>query len=192
MRQGLILKSDREKWDLRYSREARGIPEPDEFLVSNSSFLTSGIALDLACGLGGNSVFLANRGYSVHALDVSSEAIFGLHEKARIEGLSIYPLVADVDCFQLPKSFYDLIIVFYFFAKDLMPDIMAAVKKGGLLFYATYNQRHRSVNPTFNPDYLVSADGFVQYFSAFDILVSETAAGENQNVSRILARKPAD
>ncbi len=186
------MKSDREKWDLRYSQEAGGIPVPDEFLVSHSSFLTSGIALDLACGLGGNSIFLAKRGYSVHAVDISSKAISRVHEKARSRGLSIYPLVADVDCFQLPKSFYDLIIVFYFFAKDLMPDIMAALKNGGLIFYATYNQRHKSVNPTFNPDYLVSADGFVQYFSAFDILVSETAAGENQNESRILARKPAD
>ena len=186
------MKSDREKWDLRYSQEAGRIPEPDEFLVSHSSFLTSGIALDLACGLGGNSIFLANRGYSVHAVDISSKAILGLHEKARIGGLSIYPLVADVDCFQLPKSFYDLIIVFYFFAKDLMPDIVSALKRNGLLFYATYNERHTSVNPTFNPDYLMPADGLVQYFSAFDILVSETAAGENRNVSRILARKPAD
>ncbi|MBI5251322.1 MAG: class I SAM-dependent methyltransferase [Desulfomonile tiedjei] len=186
------MRSDREKWDLRYSQDSGRIPEADEFVISNSSLLTSGIAMDLACGLGGDSIFLAERGYTVHAVDISSEAIFRLARASRRMGLDIHPVIADLDRFPLPKDYYDLIVVFYFFAKDLMPGIVSALRKGGLLFYATYNQRHKSLNPCFNPDYLVPPDGLAKYFPGFDILIHETAAGERQNISRVLAEKAMD
>jgi tellurite methyltransferase len=183
------LRADREKWDRRYSRESREVPPPDEFLVVHSSLLTSGIALDLASGLGGDALFLAERGYRVHAVDISSQALSRLHKMARDRALDIQPVIADLDYFHLPKSFYDVIVVFYFFAEGMMPEITAAVKKGGLIWYATYNQRHTSVKPGFNPDYLVPPDGLVQFFSGFDILVHETDAGPNRNISRVLARR---
>jgi tellurite methyltransferase len=183
------LKTDQNKWDLRYSQEAERIPEPDEFLVSHSSLLNSGTALDLACGLGADSIFLSERGYTVHSVDISAQAIFRLKQEVRSRGLSIYPLVADLDYFPLPEGFYDLIMVFYFFARGRMQDISSALRPGGLIFYATFNQRHISVNPTFNPAYLIPPDGLVEYFPDFDIIVSQTAAGEKQNVSQLLARK---
>lgn len=165
------------------------MPRPDEFLVSHSSFLTSGIALDLACGRGGEAIFLAERGYRVHAVDISAQALVRLQTAARRRGLNIQPVIADLDYFPLPRDCYDVIAVFYFFAKGLMPQITAALKKGGLVFYATYNQRHTSVKPGFNPDYLVPPDGLLPYFSGFDILAHETEAGLNGNVSRLIARK---
>jgi 2-polyprenyl-3-methyl-5-hydroxy-6-metoxy-1,4-benzoquinol methylase len=36
-----------------------------------------GRALDLACGLGGNAVFLARRGFEVDAVDISEVGIEG-------------------------------------------------------------------------------------------------------------------
>jgi tellurite methyltransferase len=165
------------------------MPRPDEFLVTHAPLLTSGIALDLACGRGGEAIFLAERGYRVHAVDISIQALSQLHRVARSRGLDIQPVIADLDYFPLPKDFYDVIVVFYFFAKGLMPGITAALKKGGLVFYATYNQRHTSVNPGFNPDYLVPPAGLLPYFSGFDILAHETEAGPNRNISRVLARK---
>lgn len=183
------MRSDREKWNLRYSRESHEMPRPDEFLVSHSSLLTSGTALDLACGRGGEAIFLAERGYRVHAVDISFQALVRLHTVARSRGLNIQPVIADLDYFPLPKDYYDAIVVFYFFAKGLMREITAALKKGGLIFYATYNQRHTSVNPGFNPDYLVPPDGLLPYFSRFDILANETDAGPNRNISRVLAKK---
>jgi SAM-dependent methyltransferase len=182
------LKSDQEKWNRRYEREHH-IDAPDEFLVSRASMLGTGFALDLACGLGGNSLFLAERGYSVHAVDISYEALSKLHREAVLRNLSIQPIVADLDYFSLPPEHYDLIIVFYFFSRDLMPRIVSALKNDGLLFYATYNIRHISVRPEFNKDYLIQPDELVQYFSGFDILVYEPDAGENRNISRVLARK---
>ncbi|AFM23956.1 class I SAM-dependent methyltransferase [Desulfomonile tiedjei] len=182
------LKSDQEKWNRRYEREHH-INAPDEFLVTHASILRTGLALDLACGLGGNSIFLAECSYTVHAVDISHQALLKLHREAVLRNLAIQPIVADLDYFSLPLQNYDLIIVFYFFSRDLMPSIVAALKDNGLLFYATYNTRHVSVRPGFNKDYLIQPDELVQYFSGFDILVHEPDAGENRNISRVLARK---
>jgi SAM-dependent methyltransferase len=187
--QGEALKNDREKWDLRYSKESRAFPAPDEFLVAHEEILRSGRALDVACGRGGNALFLAERGYSVDAVDISFQALYQLQAEAIRRGLDIRCVAADLDWYPLPRDFYDLVIVFYFFSKPLMRSIRNALKEGGLIFYATFNERHTSVRPEFNPAYLIPPDGLYPYFHDFDILVHETAAGENENVSRLVARK---
>ena len=70
-----------------------------------------------------------------------------------------------------------------------MSSIRDALKDGGLILYATFNERHTSVRPEFNPAYLIPPDGLSAHFFDFDILVNETAAGENEDVSRLIGRK---
>lgn len=183
------MKKDREKWDLRYSKESVAFPAPDEFLVDHEDILRSGRALDIASGRGGNSIFLAERGYGIDAVDISFQALFPLQAEAVRRGLDIRCVVADLDCYPLPRDLYDLVIVFYFFSKSLMKSIRDALRDEGLIFYATFNERHTSVRPDFNPAYLIRPDGLSPYFSDFDILVTETAAGENEDVSRLICRK---
>lgn len=184
------MKNDREKWDLRYSKESGAFPAADEFLVTHEDILKSGRALDVACGRGGNSLFLAERGYSVDAVDISFQALYQLQAEAIRRRLDIRCVAADLDYYPLPRDRYDLVIVFYYFSKPLMRRIKDALKEGGLIFYATFNERHTSVRPEFNPAYLIPSDGLYPYFSDFEILVHETAAGENENVSRLIGRKP--
>jgi tellurite methyltransferase len=188
--QGEALKKDREKWDLRYSKESGTFPAPDEFLVTHEEILRSGRALDVASGRGGNALFLAERDYSVDAVDISFQALHQLQAATVRRGLDIRCLAADLDCSPLPRDLYDLVIVFYFFSKPLMRSIRNALKEGGLIFYATFNERHTSVRPEFNPAYLIPPDGLYPYFRDFDVLVHETAVGENKNVSRLIGRKP--
>ncbi len=62
---------DRVKWDTRY-REAHRVPETALVLSEFQHLLpTSGRALDLACGLGGNALLLAAHGLETHAWDIS-------------------------------------------------------------------------------------------------------------------------
>lgn len=183
------MKADREKWDMRYSKETGAFPAPDEFLVNHAGMLRSGRALDVACGRGGNAIFLAERGYSVDAVDISFQALYRLQTEAARRGLDIRCVVADLDCYSLATSLYDLVTVFYFFSKPLMMSVKDALKESGLIFYATFNERHTSVRPEFNPAYLIPPDGLRQYFPDFEMLAYETSAGENDNVSRLIARK---
>jgi len=183
------LISDREKWNRRYADEPPDIPAPDPFLAQHSRWLTSGRALDLACGRGGNAVFLAEAGYAVDAIDISDIALSRVRAHAEQRGLNIRFVVADLDYFALPKQLYDLVVVFYFFSEPLLSSIKDALKRGGLLFYATYNKRHTSVQPGFNPDYLVEPQDLGSYFSNFEILIDEPDAGEERNISRLVGRR---
>ena len=181
--------TDRKKWNQRYADEPPDIPAPDPFLVQHNDLLKSGRVLDVACGRGGNAIFLAQSGYVVDAVDISDIALAGLQVYSEQLALNINCILADLDYFELAKESYDLVAVFYFFSERLLPSIKHTLRQDGLLFYATYNERHTSVQPGFNPDYLVEPQALTRYFIDFEILVNEPVAGPEGNISRLIARK---
>jgi tellurite methyltransferase len=183
------LEVDRVKWDKRYSVGHEDFDSPDEFLVEHAGILGSGRALDVAAGLGANSVFLARHGHVVDALDISFVALSRLKTESRERGLNIQCIVADLDHFFFPNAYYDLAIVFYFFSAPLIEQIKACLRQQGLIVYATFNIRHVSLRPEFNPAYLIRPDSLAGYFADFQILRHETEAGEAHNISRLVARK---
>ena len=69
--------SDADRWNLRYLDDPKATFEhPRELLISHSSLIPkSGLALDLAMGLGGNAKFLQSHGQRVVGVDVSSVAV---------------------------------------------------------------------------------------------------------------------
>lgn len=69
--------ADRAKWDARYAAGAyQARLHPSAFLAECESLLPApGRALDLACGTGRNAIFLAERGWSVDAVDISPVAL---------------------------------------------------------------------------------------------------------------------
>jgi tellurite methyltransferase len=185
------LKSDREKWEKRYWEGDPGHLEPDRFLADYKDLLTSGRALDVAAGYGGNAVFAAELGYSVDAVDISFNALTFLRRRAGSLNLDIRCCVADLDYFPIPEHRYDLVTVFYFHSPTLITSIKQSLKIDGLIVYATFNFRHTSLKPGFNADYLVPPGGLAPYFEQFDIIVDEPEGGDDRNISRIIARKRA-
>ena len=128
----------RQKWDRRYQHSGAP-PCALEVLVDNSHLLpVEGSALDLACGLGGSGLLLAERGLDTWAWDLSPVAIDAL--KMRAGNL---PLVAEVrDVIEQPPSpgGYDVICVGHFLDREICPEISAALRPGGLLFYQTFTR----------------------------------------------------
>ena len=128
----------RQKWDRRY-QQSEATPCALEVLIDNSYLLpVEGSALDLACGLGGSGLLLAERGLDTWAWDLSPVAIDAL--KMRAGNL---PLVAEVrDVIEQPPSpgGYDVICVGHFLDREICPEISAALRPGGLLFYQTFTR----------------------------------------------------
>lgn len=184
------MKRDRERWDARYSGNGLAEFTPDPLLVEHSGILSGGRALDLACGRGAESLFVARRGYAVDAVDISTVALTSLRTRARDSGLRVRCVSADLDYFPLPVDLYDLVMVFYFFDPKLSTAIQQALKRGGLLFYATFNHRHTSLNPGFNPDYLVPPGGLAKVFTGLDILFEKPEGGAEGNIAQLIARRP--
>jgi 2-polyprenyl-3-methyl-5-hydroxy-6-metoxy-1,4-benzoquinol methylase len=68
--EGVMAKIDKEKWDARYL-ENIGEMDPTPLLDQYWHLAAIGNALDIACGNGRNSLFLANRGFFVDVVDIS-------------------------------------------------------------------------------------------------------------------------
>lgn len=104
-------------WDAFYAHRDRPIPffaeKPDENLVAlvDREGTPPGRALDLGCGPGRNALFLAERGFTVDAVDLSSEAVTWGRERAAARGLEVNFVRGDD--FALPPEVlmgpYDLI-----------------------------------------------------------------------------------
>ncbi|WP_134701509.1 methyltransferase domain-containing protein [Ammoniphilus sp. YIM 78166] len=181
--------ADRIKWNEKYRQKLQERlcpPPPNETLLGIvSSYLTGGSCLDLACGLGGNSFYLAKHGYQVTAVDVSDVALDFIQEKATDHGLSILTQQQDLDQIQLQEEAYDLVIVTYFLDRKLFPSLKQAVKKEGLLFMETFYQEDHAP-PEMNPAFKLKTDELRTEFDDWSILYWNQAKG----IQSILGRKP--
>ncbi len=186
-----MTEEDRRKWDSRYgSRPIYDVPGPRAWLVDHSDMLTSGRALDIACGTGRNSLFVAQQGYTVDAIDISAEALSRLRKKASMLDVPVNPILADLDTFPLPKSRYDLVMVFYFLSRPLFPAIVDALKPGGVLIYETFNVHFLDVKPDIDRVYLLEPGELCRSFSELEILDYREGASGWDSVSSMVAKKP--
>lgn len=137
------MRMDNEKkpplvWDLKHASTAAP-PAALEVLFENAHLLPArGEALDLACGLGGSALFLAQRGLHTAAWDRSAVAIDALTRRA--QGLPLSAAVRDVSLIPPEAQRFDVICVGHFLDRALCPAIAAALRPGGLLFYQTFTK----------------------------------------------------
>jgi SAM-dependent methyltransferase len=136
------------KWDQRYSEPGFAYgTEPNDFLAASLQQLPSaGSILCLAEGEGRNSVFLAEKGYKVTAIDSSSVGLQKAQALAAERGVSISTCVADLAEYQLPLDTYDAIISIFCHLpppvrSKLYRQIPPALKHGGVFIYEGYTPR---------------------------------------------------
>src|ERR1700730_7836340 len=114
----------RAHWDLKYEQGLTSLTQPDPFFISaygqfvGKSFPNSGVALDLAGGLGRHALWLANRNWRVTGLELN---------------LNLDLLVGDAAEYKFEPSSFDLIVLFYHLDRNLFPKMVSALKPGGLL-----------------------------------------------------------
>ncbi len=184
--------SDRQHWDSVYqARAGQPLPAPDPLLLTATPPIAPAapppVALDLACGMGQNGLWLAEQGYVVDLIDISRAALRRAQAEAARRGLrQINLLQADLDDIPLERERYDLVCVFRFYDPRLMPGIRAAVKPGGRVIYETFNIRHLDAHPDFNPAYLLHPGELFGYFGDWRVLHSE----ESGATSHLIAIKP--
>jgi tellurite methyltransferase len=124
-----------EQWDDRYRAGEHSSIEPSPLVMRFASELKPGRAFDLACGAGRNSLYLAEQGWRVSAVDGSSVAIQLLEQRARQRKLVIDARVADLDAgqFTIDSNAYDLICDCYYLQRNLFPAMQSGVRPGGIV-----------------------------------------------------------
>ena len=171
------MQSDRIKWNRKFSTEQYPT-EPSDFVSKFAGTARMGIALDIAAGNGRNSLFLAQNGFSVEALDISDVGLNKLvNRHPRVRAVCV-----DLDHYDLARHRYSLILNIRYLNRRLIPQIGQALIPGGVLIYETYlmrpeftPQRHLS------PDHFLEVNELLQEFIALDVIYYRetlTAAGD--------------
>jgi SAM-dependent methyltransferase len=132
---------DREDWNARYAGRAYVWDViPSRLLENEIQDLAPGRALDLGCGEGRNTVWLASRGWRVTGVDFSEAGLDKARALARRHGVRVRWLLRDLAGYRPRARHYDLVLMCYLqVPRDELTHIVAraaaAVKPGGTFVY---------------------------------------------------------
>ena len=142
-------------WDARYRKGEHVNDEPHPLVTRFAANLSPGRALDLACGTGRHSLWLAGHGWQVTAVDSSTVAIGILKKQAQDRGVPINAVCADLERheFVIERESYDFSVVVNFLQRDLFAPIRAGTRVGGLVIaiiaMVDPDPRVKPMNPAF-------------------------------------------
>ncbi len=111
--------------------------------------------LDLACGSGRNSRWLAEQGFQVLAVDHDAEALGSL---SGLRGVTPYPADLESGSWPLAGKSFDAIVVCRYLHRPLLPRLAEALNDGGLLIYETFMTGQETLGRPRNPAFLLAPD----------------------------------
>jgi 2-polyprenyl-3-methyl-5-hydroxy-6-metoxy-1,4-benzoquinol methylase len=191
---GIIVEADKTKWNRRFESENSYLGErPSPFLsqeIERIGRLAPGKrALDIACGEGRNSVFLAQQGFLVTALDISDVGLGKAARRAEEAGVVVDFQQVDLDDYRFSEQF-DLIINFNFLLREIIPEEVHSLSPGGLLIIDTIMESQELL-ASHNPAYLLRRGELQKICEGFDgeILFTEELLEGEFPTARVLFRK---
>lgn len=158
-----MAQKDKIKWDKKYKETPTLLEDrqASQKLVDIINQTKGKKALEIACGAGRNSIFLAENGFEVEALDISDVAIKSLKEK-NIKNITAKQI--DLEGFKPKPNSYDLIVKTNYLDRDIISDLSQALKKDGLLLIETYMEHKQNEKPPSNPLFLLKKDELKTFF----------------------------
>ncbi len=165
---------DKERWNIRHvTKPMKHTVSP--ILEKYIKHAKVGKALDLACGTGRNTHYLANLGFTVDAVDLSDYALGQIKD-----ALNITKIEVDLDEYDLGKNRYDLILNTNYLNRRLMAQMIDSLKDGGLIIFETFIEAHEKPEQgSMNPDYLLEKNELLHAFIDLDIIYYEESNGVN-------------
>lgn len=181
---GPILES-RSKWNSKHEDRLKHLeqPAPNARLRNLSPYLTGGSALELACGLGANSLFLAQLRYQVQAIDISDVAINYVKEQAEIQQLSVNPRLCDLKDWSnvnVHMSSFDLVVITYYLDRLIFPIVKSTIKENGYFFMETFYTSPQNEQQGISDQYKLRPKELLSIFENWQVLYYE----ENEQEGR--------
>jgi 2-polyprenyl-3-methyl-5-hydroxy-6-metoxy-1,4-benzoquinol methylase len=188
-------------WEAAYDGDIPSTPV-DRDIVAVVSDLPPGRALDLGCGAGQNSIWLAQRGWRVHGVDIAGGAIERAEADAARAGVEATFERADVTGWRTSERF-DLVISTYALPPRGPGRVHAlavardAVAPGGLLLLAEF-EAALAESGWMTAEHLVELDELTEALPGFELEAAEVKVtahghgGESRElpIACVVARHP--
>ncbi len=155
-----MTEQDRKKWNEKHFNNI-GNQEPSEITLKYVSLAPMGNALDIACGNGRNSRFLARKGFHVDAVDISDIAL----NRFTDDDTNINVICQDIDNLQIPENRYQLIVNIRFLDRRLFPMIENGLEPGGVLIFESFIDDKK--------DYCLKSNELLHTFKSFRVVYYE-------------------
>lgn len=181
------------QWDEKYSRPTFIFGKsPAEFLAENYQYIPyEGTVLDMGMGEGRNAVFLAQKGYKVTGVDISSVAVKKSYLLAQEFGVKIKGVVASLSDYKIAPGSFDAIVCFYYVDRSLVEKIKTWLKPGGILIYEAHTLRekkNKKSDQAEDNEYLREQE-LLKLFPGMRVLKYEEPLHEKEFRSSIILRK---
>jgi len=181
---------DKQRWNEKYL-VAPMPKDTSEILIENIVLAKKGKALDIACGMGRNTHYLADSGFIVDAVDLSDYALEQVRDAENINKID-----ADLDSYSFEENSYDLIVKINYLDRKMFPKIIKALKKEGVFIYETFVKTPTGEgyhNPT-NPDFHLDLEELPKAFSELEIISYQekdaiNLRGEKVRIASFVGRK---
>ena len=139
-------KSTEFTYDRIFSKPLTGDPKkdgftstPSVFMVESTKDLDPGTALDVGAGQGRNSVWLAQQGWDVTAIDISGVGLAAASANAKKVGTSITTVKTTYEDFDFGTEQWDLIVMILSWAPvsdaDFVARLNASLRPGGVVVF---------------------------------------------------------
>jgi SAM-dependent methyltransferase len=210
--------NEHDRWNRKYCESPGAWAEPDPFLLQAffqyivPLFPGGGKALDLAGGAGRHAIWLAKKGWEVTLIDISEAGVELARHNAGALATHIRFVVDDLTHFKASQirsaaslknaslkkatlekdtleNAFELVLVFCYLDRAIFPEIVKAIRPGGLLVYKTHTvlQAERQCGPK-NPAHLLQPGELPQLVDGLRILhYSEVVAG--RATAELVAKK---
>jgi SAM-dependent methyltransferase len=165
---------------------------PSAWLVDNLDILPRGRpVLDLACGHGRHALWLAERGWPVHAVDRDETRVSALAAAAQARQLPITTEQIDLEAsgVTLGLDTYGAVVVVHYLHRGLFPAIVAALAPGGVLVYETFTKGQASRGRPRNPAFLLDEGELLRLVSPLTVLRWREGDVDGRLVASVVARR---
>jgi len=167
--------SDRQRWNRKYRQMDTAGESVAPIVAAHYPLAPPGRALDIAAGAGQNARFLAEKGFTVTAVDISDVALAplaGIHPR-------LHPVCLDLDQWTPPKNRFQLVIDLRYLNRRLFTPIHESLAKGGVLIFETFIDPPPGRDVASHcKDYLLKENELRHTFSSMDIVLYEEAVRE--------------
>lgn len=155
-----------------------------------SQIPVGGRVLDLACGTGRHSVFLAERGYQVDAVDQDT----GLSAADRdVPGIRWLEHDLEREPWPFAEASYEGIVVINYLHRPLLTHVMASLVRGGVLIYETFAMGQEQFGRPRNPAHLLMPGELLELVrGTLKVVAYEDVmeASPSKRVQRLCAVRP--